>query len=57
MNVHLSELGQGLLEYSLVLVFIAVVVVAALALIAPELGNIFSTVASCVPPTAACPYT
>ena len=39
-----SESGQGLLEYALVLVLVAVVVFMALALLGPAIGNIFSTV-------------
>ncbi len=40
-----SEGGQGLVEYSLILVLIAVVVVAALVILGPNVGNIFSQVA------------
>lgn len=54
--IHSSEAGQGLLEYGLVLVLVAVAVVAILAILGPQIGNIFSTINSCVPPTAACPY-
>ncbi len=36
--------GQGLVEYALVLVFVAIVVVASLALIGPEVGTVFSQV-------------
>jgi pilus assembly protein Flp/PilA len=38
------EQGQGLLEYALVLVFVAVVVVAILLLLGPVIGNLFSNV-------------
>lgn len=38
------EEGQGLVEYALILVLIAVVVIAVLALIGPEVGNVFSTI-------------
>lgn len=50
------ESGQGLLEYALVLVLVAVAVVAALTILGPEIGNIFSTITTCVPPEPACPY-
>jgi len=38
------EQGQGLLEYALVLVFVAIVVVAILLLLGPVIGNLFSNV-------------
>jgi pilus assembly protein Flp/PilA len=36
--------GQGLVEYALILVLVAVVVVAALALLGPAVGNVFSLI-------------
>lgn len=36
--------GQGLVEYALILVLVAVVVVAILAILGPQVGNIFSQV-------------
>lgn len=51
-----SETGQGLLEYGLTLVLVAVAVVAILALLGPQIGQLFSTIRTCVPPTADCPY-
>ena len=41
--LYLREEGQGLVEYALVLVFVAIVVIAALALIAPQIGSVYST--------------
>ncbi len=38
------ERGQGLVEYALVIVLVAIVVIAALALLGPVIGNAFSTV-------------
>jgi len=38
------EEGQGLLEYGLVLVLVAVIVAAVLLLLGPIIGNLFSTV-------------
>jgi pilus assembly protein Flp/PilA len=38
--------GQGLVEYSIVILLMALVVMAALMLIAPQLENIFSQVVS-----------
>jgi pilus assembly protein Flp/PilA len=36
--------GQGLVEYALVLVLVAVVVIAILTLLGPEIGNVFSRI-------------
>jgi len=36
--------GQGLVEYALILVLVAIVVIAALLLLGPVVGNAFSTV-------------
>lgn len=38
------EEGQGLVEYALILVLIALVVIAILAVIGPQVGNVFSKV-------------
>ena len=40
------ERGQGLVEYALILVMIAVVVLAVLLLLGPVVGNMFSNVNS-----------
>ncbi len=39
-----SEKGQGLVEYALILVLVAIVVFAALMILGPVLGNTFSTI-------------
>ncbi|MGB2954805.1 MAG: Flp family type IVb pilin [Anaerolineales bacterium] len=39
-----KEKGQGLVEYALILVFVAVVVIVILSLLGPAIGNIFSTI-------------
>jgi len=39
-----SEKGQGLVEYGLILVLVAIVVIAALNYLAPIIGNVFSTI-------------
>lgn len=36
--------GQGLVEYALILVLVAVVVIAILTLLGPAVGNVFSTI-------------
>ena len=40
------EEGQGLVEYALLLVFIALVVIVILALLGPAIGDIFSNLVS-----------
>jgi pilus assembly protein Flp/PilA len=39
-----KEKGQGLVEYALILVLVAVVVIAVLTLLGPIIGNVFSKV-------------
>jgi pilus assembly protein Flp/PilA len=39
-----AEAGQGLMEYALVLFFIAVVVIAVLIILGPQIGSMFSAV-------------
>ncbi len=41
-----KEKGQGLVEYALILVLVAVVVIAILTLLGPAIGNVFSTILS-----------
>ena len=38
------EQGQGLVEYALILVLVAIVVIVILALVGPQIGNIFSNI-------------
>ncbi len=38
--------GQGLVEYALILVLVAIVVIAILALLGPQVANIFSRITS-----------
>ena len=40
----LKERGQGLVEYALILVLVAIVVFAVLLLLGPIIGNVFSTI-------------
>ena len=40
------EDGQGLVEYALILVLVAIVVIAILALLGPQIGNVFSKIVS-----------
>ena len=39
-----KERGQGLVEYALILVLVAIVVIAALLILGPIIGNTFSTI-------------
>jgi pilus assembly protein Flp/PilA len=41
-----NESGQGLVEYALILVLVAIVVIAILTLLGPTIGNIFSRIVS-----------
>jgi pilus assembly protein Flp/PilA len=37
-----AQKGQGLVEYAMILVFVAIVVLVALSLLGPIIGNVFS---------------
>ena len=39
-----KENGQGLVEYALILVLVAIVVIAVLMVLGPTIGNVFSSV-------------
>jgi pilus assembly protein Flp/PilA len=41
-----KEKGQGLVEYALILVLVAIVVIAALMILGPLVGNVFSKINS-----------
>jgi pilus assembly protein Flp/PilA len=45
-NLKKKEKGQGLVEYALILVLVAIVVIAALMILGPIIGNVFSTINS-----------
>ena len=40
------EKGQGLLEYALILVLVALIVIIVLQIMGPQIGNVFSTIIS-----------
>lgn len=46
LSLSKNEEGQGLVEYALILVLVAIVVIAILALLGPQIGNIFSRITS-----------
>ena len=39
-----KEKGQGLVEYAIILAFVAIVVIAVMRLLGPKVGNVFSSV-------------
>lgn len=41
-----QEEGQGMVEYALILVLVAIVVIAILMLLGPQIGNVFSRITS-----------
>lgn len=45
-NLKKKEKGQGLVEYALILVLVAIVVIAALMILGPIIGNVFSNINS-----------
>ncbi|MFN2289997.1 MAG: Flp family type IVb pilin [Anaerolineae bacterium] len=44
-----GEEGQGLVEYALILLFIAIAVIAILVIVGPAVGNMFSSVVEAFP--------
>jgi Flp pilus assembly pilin Flp len=52
---HHKETGQGLVEYALLLMLVATVVVAALALVGSNTGNVFSNIACSLHQDGQCP--
>ncbi len=42
------EEGQGLVEYALILVLVALIVIAILAVLGPQIGNLFSRVTNAI---------
>ena len=44
-----KEKGQGLVEYAIILAFVAIVVISVVRLLGPSIGNTYSNIASSVP--------
>ncbi len=44
-----DERGQGLMEYALALVLVAVAIVAILAVLGPQIANLYSRVTTAIP--------
>jgi pilus assembly protein Flp/PilA len=45
----IKEKGQGLVEYAIILAFVAIVVIAVMRLLGPKIGNTFSSISSSIP--------
>jgi pilus assembly protein Flp/PilA len=48
MPVQSDDRGQGLVEYALIMLLVALVVIIILAIFGPAVGNMFSTVVSSI---------
>lgn len=44
MKMSLVEMGQGMAEYAVIISLVAIIVIAAITLLGPTVGNLFSTV-------------
>ncbi len=44
MSFVLNDRGQGLVEYALIMLFVALAVIVILALLGPFVGNLYSTI-------------
>ncbi len=44
MRIHPLERGQGLLEYALIMVLVALAVIVVLALLGPTIGSLYSNI-------------
>ena len=44
-----TEKGQGLVEYAIILVFVAIVVIVVVRVIGPKVGNTFSSINNSLP--------
>ncbi|MGB9674075.1 MAG: Flp family type IVb pilin [Anaerolineales bacterium] len=49
MELHRLESGQGLAEYGIIILLVGIAVVAALTLLGPAVGNLYSSVVSGFP--------
>ena len=44
MKMSLAEKGQGMVEYAFIILLVAIVVIAAVTILGPLVGNMFSSV-------------
>ena len=45
----IQEKGQGLVEYAIIIAFVALVVIVVMRLLGPRVGNTFSSISSSIP--------
>lgn len=53
MLISLNERGQGMVEYALILVMVAILVIAALTIMGPLVSNVFQTINASIVATPA----
>ncbi len=44
MKMSLNEMGQGMVEYAFIIMLVAIVIIAALTVLGPIVGRLFSSV-------------
>jgi pilus assembly protein Flp/PilA len=44
MKMSLTEMGQGMAEYAVIISLVAIVVIVAVTLLGPTVGNLFSSI-------------
>ena len=44
-----KEKGQGMVEYAIILAFVAIVVIAVMRMLGPKVGNTFSSISNSIP--------
>jgi pilus assembly protein Flp/PilA len=48
MSNHPEKDGQGIIEYALIMIFVAVVVIIVMVFIGPSMGNVYSNIISAI---------
>jgi pilus assembly protein Flp/PilA len=48
MSNHPEKDGQGIIEYALIMIFVAVVVIIIMVFIGPSMGNVYSNIISAI---------
>ncbi len=48
MNISNREPGQGLVEYALIMLLVAIIVIVVLALFGPAIGNLYTNIVSSI---------
>lgn len=44
MKMSLTEMGQGMVEYAFIIMLVAIVIIAAVTILGPTVGRLFSSV-------------